>query len=124
MTRGDVVWRMNGPVFALTWMDKKAVRHATGTYSQAPTEQLPEVNRKQLKGPIEKIPFPELISSYNIYMDGVDKNGQMESYFTIAVTGKKWWSKVFYDLIDRSIYNCFVLEQESTHHAKRSQKGA
>ena len=118
------MWRMNGPVFALTWMDKKAVRHATGTYSQAPTEQLPEVNRKQLKGPIEKIPFPELISSYNIYMGGVDKNDQMESYFPIEVTGKKWWSRVFYDLIDRSIYNYFVLEQESTHHAKRSQKGA
>ena len=30
MKRGDVVWRMKGPVLALTWFDKQAV-HATGT---------------------------------------------------------------------------------------------
>ena len=44
MKRGDVVWRMKGPVLALTWMDKTAV-HATGTYTQAPALQLPEVIR-------------------------------------------------------------------------------
>ena len=55
-------------------------------------------------------------------MGGVDKNDQMKSYYPIPVAGKKWWSRIFYDLIDRSIYNSFVLEQESTHHAKRSQK--
>ena len=46
----------------------------------------------------------------------------MKSYYPIPVAGKKWWSRIFYDLIDRTIYNSFVLEQESTHHAKRSQK--
>ena len=55
-------------------------------------------------------------------MGGVDKNDQMKSYYPIPVAGKKWWSRIFYDLIDRSIYNSFVLEQESTHHAKRSHK--
>ena len=55
-------------------------------------------------------------------MGGVDKNDQMKSYYPIPEAGKKWWSRVFYDLMDRSIHNSFVLEQESTHHAKRSQK--
>ena len=55
-------------------------------------------------------------------MDSVDKNDQMKSYYPIPEAGKKWWSRVFYDLMDRSIHNSFVLEQESTHHAKRSQK--
>ena len=84
MKRGDVVWRMKRPVLALTWMDKKAV-HATGTYTQAPTEHIPEVNRKQRDGTIEKILCPELISSYNTYMGGVDKNDQMKSYYPIPV---------------------------------------
>ena len=44
MKRGDVAWRMKGPVLALTWMDKTAV-HATGTYTQASALQLPEVIR-------------------------------------------------------------------------------
>ena len=121
MKRGDVVWRMKGPVLALTWMDKKAV-HAAGTFTQAPSQQLPEVNRKQKDGTIQKIACPELVSSYNKYMGGVDKNDQMKSYYTIPVAGKKWWSRVFFDLIDRSIYNSFVIEQESPHHGKRSQK--
>lgn len=113
--------RNKGSVLALTWMDKKAV-HATGTYTKAPAQQLPKVNRKQRDCTIEKIPCPKLVSCYNTYMGGVDKNDKMKSYYPIPVAGKKLWSRVFYDLIDRSIYNSFVLEQESTHHAKRSQK--
>lgn len=77
MKRGDVIWRMKGPVLALTWKDQKAV-HATGTYTQAPAENLPEVKRKQKDGTIQKISCPELVSSYSKYMDGVDKNDQMK----------------------------------------------
>ena len=46
----------------------------------------------------------------------------MKSYYTIPVAGKKWWSRIFFDLFDRAIYNSFLLEQESPNHAKRSQK--
>ena len=91
-------------------------------HTQAPAQQLPEVNRKQRDGTIQKVACPELVSSYNKSMGGVDKNDQMKSYYPIPVAGKKWWSRVFFDLIDRSIYNSFVLEQESPHHGKRSQK--
>lgn len=113
--------KMEGPVLALMWMDKKAV-HATVTYTQAPARQLPEVNWKQRDGTIEKLPCPKFVSSYSTYISGVDKNGQMKWYYPIPVAGKKWWSRVFYNLIDRSFYNSFVLEQQSPHHAKRSQR--
>ena len=56
MKRGDVVWRMMGPVLALTWMNKKAV-HEAGTYTQAPAQQLPVMNRKQRDGTREN-PVP------------------------------------------------------------------
>jgi len=101
MKRGDVLWRMKGPVVALTWMDKKAV-HVAGTYTQAPAQQLPEVNCKQRDSTIQKVACPELVSSYNKYMGGVHKNDQMKSYYPIPVAGKKCWSRVFFDLIDRS----------------------
>ena len=94
--------RMKVSVLALTWMDKKAV-HATGTYTKAPAQQLPKVNCKQRDCTIEKIPCPKLVSCYNTYMGGVDKNDKMKSYYPIPVAGKKLWSRVFYDLIDRSI---------------------
>ena len=55
-------------------------------------------------------------------MGGVDKNEQMKSYYTIPVSGKKWWSRILFDLIDRSIFNSFNLEQESPNHGKRTLK--
>jgi len=36
-------------------------------------------------------------------MGGVVKNDQMKSYYPIPVVEKKCWSRVFFDLIDRSI---------------------
>ena len=55
-------------------------------------------------------------------MGGVDRNDQMRSYYAIPVSGKKWWTRIFFDLIDRAIYNSFVLEQESPNQNKRSLK--
>ena len=55
-------------------------------------------------------------------MGDVDRNDQMKSYYTIPVAGKKWWSRIFYDLIDRAIFNSFVLYQESPHCASRNLK--
>ena len=58
-------------------MDKKAV-HAAGTYTQAPRENLPEINRKQKDGKLQQITCTQLISTYNTYVGGVDKNDQMK----------------------------------------------
>ena len=49
------MWRMKGPVVALTWMDKKAVRSA-GTYTQAPAENLPESTGSRKMAPFRKLP--------------------------------------------------------------------
>lgn len=53
------------------------------------------------------ITCPQLISLYNTYMGGVDKNDKMKSYYTIPVSGKKWWSTSLFDLVDMSIFNSF-----------------
>ena len=112
---------MKGPILEITWMDKKAV-YAAGTYTQARQENLPEVNRKQKDGTLQRITCLQLISSFNTYMGGVDKNDQMKSYYTIPVSGKKWWSRILFNLVNRSIFYNFVLEQESPNHAERTLK--
>lgn len=78
---------MKGPVLAVAWIDKKPV-FATGTYTTAPPQQLPEINRKQKDGRIQKVTCPPIIFAYNKYMGGVDKNDQMKSYYTIPVSRK------------------------------------
>jgi len=120
LKRGDILWRMKGPVLAVAWIDKKPV-FAAGTYTTAPPQQLPEINRKQKDGRIQKVTCPPIISAYNKYMGGVDKNDQMKSYYTIPVSGKKWWIRILFDLLDRAIFNAFILEQESRHR-KRNLK--
>lgn len=121
MSRGEIVWRMKGPVLALTWIDKKPV-FAAGTYTGAPPGELPEINRKQRDGSVQKVTCPPIISAYNTYMGGVDKNDQMKSYYTIPVSGNKWWSRILFDLVDRAVFNSFILEQESPNHQKRNLK--
>ena len=53
-------------------------------------------------------------------MGGVDKNDQMKSYNTIPVSGKKCWSRILFDLVDRAVFNNFILEQESPNHQKQN----
>ena len=65
---------------------------------------------------------PPIVSTYNKYMGGVDKNDQMKSYYQISVSGKKWWTRLLFDLIDRAIYNSLILHNESPNHGKKDRK--
>ena len=121
MKRGEALWRMKGPILALTWLDKKPVT-ISGTITGIPQEQVPEVQRRKKDGTLENVACPPIISSYNRYMGGVDKNDQMKSYYGINVSGKKWWTRVFFDLIDRAIFNSKVLYDESLHTTRKSLK--
>ena len=69
MSRGEIVWRMKGPVLALTWIDKKPV-FAAGTYTGAPPRELPEINRKQRSGSIQKVTCPPIISALIQHIHG------------------------------------------------------
>lgn len=121
MKRGKMVWRMKGPILALTWIDNKPVT-ISGTTTGIPEEQLPEVQRRKKDGTLENVACPPIISTYNCYMGGVDKNDQMKSYYGINISGKKWWTRVFFDLIDRAIFNGKVLFNESPHTSRKSLK--
>lgn len=121
MKRGETVWRMKGPILALTWIDNKSVT-ISGTTTGIPEEQLPEVQRRKKDGTLKNVACPPIVSAYNCYMGGVDKNDQMKSYYGINISGKKWWTRVFFDLIDRAIFNSKVLYNESPHSSRKSLK--
>ena len=101
-------------------MDKKAVWVA-GTTNAAPPADLPEVQRRARDGTLQAVTCPPIVSTYK-YMGGVDKNDQMKSYYQISVTGKKWWTRLLFDLVDRAIYNGLVLHNESPNHRKKDLK--
>ena len=67
MSRGEIVWRMKDPVLALTWIDKKPVFAAGTNTGGPPPRELPEINRKQRDGSIQKVTCPPIISAYNTW---------------------------------------------------------
>ena len=54
---------------------------------------------------------------YNRGMDGVDLNDQLKSYYPSGRSGKKWWRKVLWYLLDVTICNSFLVEKLSPHSA-------
>ena len=60
-----------------------------------------------------------MVQEYNTYMGGVDRNDQLKSYYEIVVNSKKWWPRIFYDLVDRCVINAYILECESPNHTSR-----
>ena len=113
---------MKGPILALRWIDNKPVT-ISGTTTGIPEEQLAEVERKKKDGTLENVACPPIISTYNFYMGGVDKNDQVKSYYGINISGKKWRTRVFFDLIDGAIFNGKVLFNESPPHFKKKLEG-
>lgn len=79
---------MKGPILHVLWMDKKAVWVARTATSAHPAD-LPEVQRKARDGSLQPVTCPPIVSTYNKYVGGVDKNDQMKSYYQIPVSGKK-----------------------------------
>lgn len=119
MKRGEMVWRMKGPILALTWIDNKPVT-ISGT-TGIPDEQLPEVQRKK-DSTLENVACLPTVSVYNCYLGGVDKNDQMKFCYGVNISGKKWWTRVFFDLNDREIFNGEVLFHKSPHTPRKGLK--
>ena len=55
-------------------------------------------------------------------MGGVGGNDQMKSYYGINCRWKKWWLRIFFELLHRCIVNSHILERLSPNHNMRSSK--
>lgn len=118
LSRGDVIEMKKGPLLTVTWMDNKPV-HLISTISQSQGGTI-QVKRRKKDGIQQDIPCPFVVQEYNSYMGGVDNNDQLKSYYEIVVNSKKWWPRIFYDLVDRCIINAYILECESPNHTRRA----
>ena len=55
-------------------------------------------------------------------MGGVDRNDEMKSYYAIRFRSRKWWHRVFFELLDRCVVNGHILELELPNHERRTLK--
>jgi len=112
--RGSNEWRMNEPILAQVWMDSKPVNFLTTLHRPVFDDATPDnqriVKRKGKKGERQGIEVSCLpcVRDYNQNMGGVDLSDQMMKYYNRK--SKKWYSRVFYHLLELCIHNGFILE--------------
>ena len=55
---------------------------------------------------------PFVIERYNVYLNAVDKSDQMLSKHNLLHICVRWWKTLFFNMIDISIVNRYVLFRE------------
>ncbi|XP_071053828.1 piggyBac transposable element-derived protein 4-like [Onthophagus taurus] len=104
LKKGEITAFQRGKVMVLKWRDKKDVCMLSTVHNSAR-----ETTKKRDKdgGLIKK---PKVIIDYNNTMGGVDRLDQhLHDYPIARKRGKKYYKKIFFHLLDMSLWNAFVL---------------
>lgn len=99
---GQTIWRRNGPLLALKWMDKKMVYMITTIHDAVQVDV--KIN---FRGDI--VSKPEAVADYNKFMLGVDLSDQLSVYYAYDRRTRKWTRKLMYNLFDKILTNAYVL---------------
>eukprot|EP00112_Aurelia_sp_Birch-Aquarium-sp1_P015019 Seg3293.2 transcript_id=Seg3293.2/GoldUCD/mRNA.D3Y31 product="PiggyBac transposable element-derived protein 4" protein_id=Seg3293.2/GoldUCD/D3Y31 len=117
------VWQ-KGKLVACLWQEKpkrKPVKLLSSNVD--PTDPQTSVKRKQKDGSLKDVPCPTPVKNYNERMDGVDRADQMRTAYSSTRTSKRWWTYLFWFLVDLCISNSLVLMRESKNHKLKSRTG-
>ena len=114
MKVGDSLAVDNGKVMVVAWKDKRVVTALSTKHDGS----LSTITRRKKRGhgETEQVLKPRCIIEYNQHMSEVDRLDQMISYYPFTRKTMKWPKKVFFYLLEISLYNSFVL-----YKAKNSQ---
>ncbi|GBN08848.1 PiggyBac transposable element-derived protein 4 [Araneus ventricosus] len=94
----------------MKYMDKKPISILSTVHNTVIVEQ--DKKRKKTHGKSERIVSkkPQAIIDYNLTMGGVDKANQYLSYYpTVRNQQKKYYLKIFRQILNQSVWNSFVL---------------
>lgn len=103
----ETAYDENNKIIALRWNDNATVSLLSNFEGAG---QIKEVNRRSRNLQLT-IPCPEMISSYNKYMGGVDLMDRFMSQYRVKVKGKKWWWPYFSNCIDLALSNAWCLHK-------------
>lgn len=65
---------------------------------------------------------PTLINSYNLNMGGVDNSDKSVYHLSASRTTKKYWKKIFTNLLDIALFDAYVLYKENTDRPMTRQE--
>ncbi|GBM28228.1 PiggyBac transposable element-derived protein 4 [Araneus ventricosus] len=102
---GEICAYQRGKVCLIKWMDKKAVSLLSTIHNPIMIEVPSYKNEVRKK--------PKVVMEYNNTMGGVDRMDQhLTNYPVTKKRGKKYYKKIFFHLLEVSLWNAFVLYQK------------
>ena len=80
--RGHYDYRSNGSLLAAVWVDKRTIYFVSTIHPAEPQPGVepPTVKRRKIDGSQESASCPPLLPDYQMYMRGVDRGDQMQTY--------------------------------------------
>lgn len=103
----DYRFDKNNKILAVIWKDNNAVKMLSNHETIEPLVSVKRYSKTQKKH--IDILQPNLVSSYNKYMGGVDKLDWHIQKYRIKIRGKKWYFPLFTNALAVTVYNAFVL---------------
>ncbi|MCP4923780.1 MAG: hypothetical protein GY915_07110, partial [bacterium] len=105
MERGQADYRVSDQdITFFKWMDNRAV-HVISNFHGT---ELGTIKRTQKDGTKKDFSCPIAIREYNEQMGGVDKADMLCAVYGIGRKSKKWWHRIFFGLVDRTLVNAAI----------------
>ena len=112
LQRGEFVFRQQGDLTCVSWMDEKPV-NLLSTYCNV--DELRSVLRRVKKQPQRlQVSCPEVVVEYHRWMRAVDVYAQKDSYYRVGRRARKWWPRLAWFLIGIAISNAHFLYRKHT----------
>ena len=107
------IWQKGGLLAIMCQENKshKPVRVLSSVTN--PTALVTRVKRKQKVGYF----LPGANKNFhNMFMNGVDRSDQMRTEYSTARSCRRWWTYIFWFIVDLSVSNSFISMNESPNH--------
>lgn len=104
LDRGGYLWRRKD-VVAYQWKNSENVLIMSNYYDP---EDKAQVQRTLPNGTKKEVECPAVIKDCNICMGVVDKFDQKRNAYAADRRSKRWWSRIFYFILDAAVVNAFI----------------
>ena len=105
LDRGECDYRVSKDGLVMfKWQDNKCVSVLSNFHGT----EISSVQRTQKDGSKSQFPCPEAVADYNKFMGGVDKADMLCSVQGLSRKSKKWWHRIFFGIVDRTIVNAQI----------------
>lgn len=100
----------------VTWYDNRVVNLASTYVGSKPSSEVQRYNKKEKI--YQTIPCPKAVMTYNRHMGGVDLLDALLGYYRIQIRSKKFYHRIFFQMIDMTVVNAWLLYRRRFENAE------